>query len=97
MFGALKKVVQTVKSAVGCVKKKTVALFATLGALFVSSEASAASSDIVTYASDTGITWDFSSVLTMIFAAVSAAMAAGVLVWVAIKGYQLMKRFLSGR
>ena len=78
---------------------KKAMLFAVIGTLiFGGTSAYAAASDIVTYNAEGGtITWDFSSVLSMMFTALGAAMAAGALIWVAIKGYQLMKRMLSGR
>ena len=80
------------------VGKKAMLFGAVALCLLVSSPAHAAATDIVTYNTEGGtITWDFSSILTMMFSALGAAMAAGALVWVAIKGYQLMKRMLSGR
>lgn len=78
------------------VSRGSLALALLMGMFFCSADASAAT-DIVTYTSEGGITWDFSSVLEMMFTAIGAAIAAGVIIWVAIKGYQLMKRFLSGR
>ena len=75
------------------VGKKAMLFGAVALSLFVSAPAHAAATDIVTYNTEGGtITWDFSSILTMMFSALGAAMAAGALVWVAIKGYQLMKR-----
>lgn len=99
MFGFLKKVGQAVKSAVVNVNRKTMALFALFAALFMGSDvmAEGTANDLITYSETGGISWDFSSVLNIMFTALAAAMAAGVLIWVAIKGYQLMKRFLSGR
>lgn len=61
-------------------------------------DAKAETSDIVSYDSASGsISWDFSSILTIMFTALAAAIGAGVLIWVAQKGYQMMKKFMGGR
>ena len=96
MFELLKKVGAKSSQVVrGAGKKITLAAVAVAGAL-VPASAHAAAADIVTYSSESGVTWNFSSVLTSMFTALSAAIGAGVLIWVAVKGYQLMKRFLRG-
>lgn len=100
MFGFMKKVGQAAKSAVVGVAKKVAAFAVIAGVALMGSDVMAegtVSNDLVTYSETGGITWDFSSVLSIMFSALAAAMGAGVLIWVAIKGYQLMKRFLSGR
>ena len=99
MFGFLKKVGQAAKSAVVGVSKKVAAFAVIAGVALCGADVMAedVAKDIVTYSETGGITWDFSSVLSIMFTALTAAMSAGVLIWVAIKGYQLMKRFLSGR
>ena len=99
MFGFLKKVGQAAKSAVVGIAKKVAAFAVIAGVALMGADVMAedVAKDIVTYSETGGITWDFSSVLSIMFTALTAAMSAGVLIWVAIKGYQLMKRFLSGR
>ena len=98
MLKFFKRVGGTVSQFVKSIGKGSlaVALAVTLCGAMV---ADVSAADIVTYnnADGGGLVWDFSSVLEMMFAALGAAIAAGVIVWVAIKGYQLMKRFLSGR
>ena len=75
---------------------KNVALAFLLGIFALVGSSAHAAVDIVTYDGATGtITWDFSSILTMLFTALGAAIGAGVLIWVAIKGYGMMKKFLG--
>ena len=93
MLKSFKKVGEVMSRVVS--KGKCFAAVLGTGLFFADAKAA---TDIVTYNSEGGsITWDFSSILEMMFTAVGAAIGAGVLIWVAIKGYQLMKRFLSGR
>ena len=93
MLKSFKKVGEAMSRVVS--KGKYFAAVLCTGLFFADAKAA---TDIVTYNSEGGsITWDFSSILEMMFTAVGAAIGAGVLIWVAIKGYQLMKRFLSGR
>lgn len=99
MFGFVEKFGQAAMSAVGAVAKKVATFAVIAGVAFVGSDVMAESTvqDLVSYSESGGITWNFSSVLNIMFTALAAAMSAGVLIWVAIKGYQMMKRFLSGR
>ena len=93
MLKSFKKVGEVMSRVVS--KGKCFAAVLGTGLFFADAKAA---TDIVTHNSEGGsITWDFSSILEMMFTAVGAAIGAGVLIWVAIKGYQLMKRFLSGR
>lgn len=85
--------VHSVGSGVG----RGLAALLVLGLVFAG-DAVQAATDILAYDSASGsITWDFSSIITMLFTALAAAIGAGVLIWLAIKGYGFMKKFVGGR